>query len=134
MKDFFRDLLTTLFIAAVMFFVLQATVYSIIVDGISMNYSFHDGQRLLVSKITYKLHEPQRGDVIILHPPAEYGPQATPFIKRIIGLPGESVEIKNGIVYIHKGNGSILKLDEPYITEKAVRPFKGDKIPQNEYF
>ncbi|MBI4188411.1 MAG: signal peptidase I [Chloroflexi bacterium] len=134
MKAFARDVLTTLIIAAVIFFGLQTTVYSIIVDGPSMNYSFHDGQRILVSKITYRLHEPQRGDVIILHPPAEYGPQSIPFIKRIIGLPGESVEIKDGIVYIHKENGSLLKLDEPYITEQTRLPFKGNKIPQNEYF
>lgn len=134
MRPFSRDVLTTLFIATIIFFGLRATVYSIIVDGPSMNDNFHDGQRILVSKIVYKFHEPQRGDVIILLPPPGYASQITPFIKRIIGLPGESIEIKDGIVYIHKEDGNVFRLDEPYITEKAKHPFKGEIIPENEYF
>ncbi len=134
MRAFLRDTLTTLIIAVVIFFGLQATVQSYIVDGASMNPDFQDGQRLLVNKAVYKFfHEPERGDVVIFHPPQQ-SEDAIPLIKRIIGLPGESVEIKEGIVYIHKKDGSTLALDEPYITEPARRPFKEDTIPENQYF
>jgi len=93
--------------------------------------SFHDGQQLLVNKVVYRFHEPERGDVIIFHPPNN---EQGDYIKRIIGLPGESVEIGEGIVYIHKEDGTVLPLDEPYIAEAVRLPFKGEKIPENEYF
>ena len=144
MKIFFRDLLATLLIAVVIFFGLRTTVQSIIVEGPSMDFSFHDGQRIIVNKVAYdfkmdgkifyRFHEPQRGDVIILDPSTFNNPMITPFIKRIIGLPGESVEIKDGIVYIHQGDGNTIALDEPYITNQASCSFKGDEIPENEYF
>ncbi len=131
MRVFLRDTLTTLIMAAVIFFGLQVTVDSIVVEGPSMNPNFHTGQRLLVNKVIYKFHEPERGDVVIFHPPNN---QQGDYIKRIIGLPSESVEIKEGTVYIHKEDGNVLPLDEPYITERAKNAFQGDKIPENEYF
>jgi len=96
-----------------------------------MNPNFHNRQILLVNKVVYKFHEPERGDVVIFHPP---GNRQGDYIKRIIGLPGESIEIKEGIVYIHKEGGNMLPLDEPYITEPARNAFKIVKIPENEYF
>jgi len=99
-----------------------------------MEPNFQEGQRVLVNKVIYKFREPERGDVIVLHPPPPYSPKAIPFIKRIIGLPGESVEINEGIVYIHKEDGSVLPLDEPYVIKPAKYPFKGNTIPENEYF
>ena len=105
--------------AAVIFFGLQATIDSIVVDGPSMTPNFHTGQWLITNKIVYKFfHEPERGDVIILHPTNN---QAGDLIKRIIGLPGESVEIKEGTVYIRKEDGEVLPLDEQsYITKPAT--------------
>ncbi|MBA7677257.1 Signal peptidase I T [subsurface metagenome] len=102
-----------------------------VVDGPSMNSSFHDGQQLLVSKVVYKFHEPERGDVIIFHPPYN---EKEEYIKRVIGLPGESVEITEGTVYVHKKDGTTLPLDEPYVTKSARLSFKGDTIPENKYF
>lgn len=132
MRAFLRDTLTTFIIAVVIFFGLRVTIESFYIDGTSMNPDFHDGQWLLVNKAVYKFfHEPERGDVVILHPPND---QQNRFIKRIIGLPGESVEIKEGIVYIHKKDGTTLALDEPYIKEPDRRSFKGETIPENQYF
>ena len=141
MRAFVRDTLTTLIMAAVIVFGLQAMVQSFVVDGPSMNPNFQNGQRLLVSKVAYDFrvgnkiiyhfHEPRRGDVIVFHPPSN---QQDDYIKRIIGLPGESVEIKEGTVYIYKEDGNVLLLDEPYITEAARLTFKRDTIPKNEYF
>ena len=132
MKNFLRDTVMTLVMAAVIFFGLQVTVQSFIVDGPSMNPNYHTGQWLLVNKVVYRFHDPERGDVVILLSPNNHQED---YIKRIIGLPGESVEIKDGVVYIHKEDGKILKLDEkPYITEQARDDYTGGKIPANEYF
>lgn len=128
MKPIYRDILITIAIAIVIFFAIQATIQNYVIWENCMEPNFYDGQRVLVNKIVYKFHEPERGDVIILHPPPPYDPDATPFIKRIIGLPGETVEVKDGEVYI---NG--IKLDEPYIKEPPKYTLKRE-IEENHYF
>ncbi len=130
MKVFLREILGTLLLVVVIFFLLQTTVQSFIVVGSSMEPNLKEGQRLLISKVVYAFREPERGDVIVFHSPNN---RQADYIKRIIGLPGESVEIKQGMVYIHK-DGNILPLDEPYIKEPLTRTFKGDIIPTGEYF
>jgi len=130
MKAFLREILVTLILAIAIFFTLQATVQSFIIVGNSMEPGLHQGQRLLINKVAYAFGEPERGDIIVFKPDN----RQVDYIKRIIGLPGESVEIKQGTVYIHKENGDVLPLDEPYIKEAPRRPFNGDTIPENEYF
>ena len=132
MRIFLRDILLTLILAAAIFLGLQITVETVIVIGPSMKPSFESGQRLLINKAVYQfLHEPERGDIIVFHPPNNEGED---YIKRIIGLPGESVEIKESTVYIHKGDGSVLTLNEPYVVAPFRLPFQGDKIPAGNYF
>ena len=131
MKRSLRDFLTMLVVAVVIFLVLRNTVQTFVVYGPSMEPNFVAQQRLLVSKIVYRIHEPERGDVIVFRPPHN---QRDSYIKRIIGLPGESVEIKEGTVYIHQKDGTVLQLDESYIKKPATRSFKGDMVPKNEYF
>ena len=131
MRTFLRDTLTTLILAAVIFFGLQFTIQHSVVISPSMVPSLQVKQHLIINKVVYKFHEPERGDVIVFHP---VNSQQGDFIKRIIGLPGESVEIKEGTVYIHKKDGSVFPLDEPYVTDQAKYPFEGDTIPENEYF
>ncbi|MFC1952737.1 signal peptidase I [Chloroflexota bacterium] len=131
MKTFLRDGLTVIIIAAVLVFGLQIAAQKFVVDGPSMNSSFHDGQQVLVNTIIYRFQEPARGDVIIFHPP---GNEREDYIKRIIGLPGESVEIEEGIVYIQKENGITVPLDEPYIIHKSTAEFKSGVIPVNNFF
>ncbi len=94
-----------------------------------MEPSLQDRQQLLVNKVVYYFHEPERGDVIILHPPPPYSSKTTPFIKRIIALPGDTIEVKNRAVYVNSS-----KLDEPYIKEPPAYNFQQKKIPENEYF
>ena len=126
MKAFFREIVITIILALVVFFLIQATVGSFIVIGISMEPSFHSGQRLLVSKVTYRLHEPERGDVIVFQP---VDSQQGDYIKRIIALPGDTVEIKKGAVYVNS-----TKLDEPYIKSSPRYTIEQQKIPANNYF
>lgn len=72
-----------------------------------MEPNFHDGEYLLTDKISYRLHTPERGDVIVFKAPPDYVDE---FIKRIIGIPGDTVSIKDSKVYV---NGK--QVMEPYI-------------------
>jgi signal peptidase I len=129
MKAFLREILITLVVAIVIFLGLQLMVQSYIIKECSMEPSFQAEQRLLVNKVTYKFHKPERGDVIVFHPPSPYSSKASPFIKRVIALPGETVEVKAGSVYV---NG--IKLQEPYIKDPPSYTFRLQKIPEDYYF
>ncbi len=91
------------------------------------------GDHLIIDKISYEIKgigDIQRGDIVVFDPPASANSKnEIPFIKRIIGLPGETLSIKNGTVYI---NGE--PLDEPYILEKPRVDFKPFIIPDNTIF
>lgn len=84
------------------------------VDGHSMDPNFHDGEYLLSNKLSYRTGEPKRGDVIVFNAPQD---RSKDYIKRIIALPGESVMVKDGKVYV---NNQLLK--ESYIPEKLTVP------------
>jgi signal peptidase I len=111
---FFLDIIETVVIALSIFLV----VYLFLlqphqVNGQSMVPNFLDGEYLLTDKISYKVGKPQRGDVVVFHaPPAANCPKGTgcDFIKRVIGLPGDRVEVKDNALWV---NGT--KLSEPYI-------------------
>jgi signal peptidase I len=102
-----------------------------IVKGESMYPTFDNGQYLIVDEITYKLGEPERGDVIIFQFPnnlKEY------FIKRVIGLPGETISIVDGRVYIKNStNTDGFTLEEPYIKEKLA-DMKPVTLSSTDYF
>jgi len=85
--------------------------------------------RVIVDKLLFKLSEIERGDIIVFHPLREVDDSGVPWIKRIIGLPGEKVEIKGGKVII---NG--IELDEPYELEKPDYSIKQIIVPENSYF
>ena len=126
MRTVLREVLITVIIALVIFLILHAAVQSFVVVGSSMEPNFQEGERLVTNKLVYKLHQPARGEVIVFHPPNN---QQTDYIKRVIAIPGDSVEVKNGAVYV---NGA--KLDEPYIKEPPAYKLDKRKIPENEYF
>ena len=126
MRTFLREIIVTVALAVVIFVLLQTVFQTFIVVGSSMEPSFHWMQRLLINKSAYHFHEPERGDVIVLE---SVGNQNVDYIKRIIALPGDTVEVKDETVYVNN-----LPLDEPYIKQPANDDFKGDKIPENEYF
>lgn len=126
MKTLFREILITILLAAAVFVLIQTSVQTFIVVGSSMEPSFHDGQRLLVNKAVYYLHPPERGDVIVFEPVEN---RQGDYIKRIIALPGDTLQIKEEAVYV---NGS--KLDEPYIKNPPAYTIETQKIPRDNYF
>lgn len=126
MKGFIRELVITLGMALAIFLVLQTTIQSSIVDGSSMQPGLEDGQRLIVVKAVYKFKQPERGDVIIIHPPI--APQKQ-WVKRVIGLPGDTVEVRDGKVFINN-----IPLDEPYIKDIPRYTFGPYTVPDDNYF
>src|SRR5690606_8232655 len=79
------------------------------VEGQSMEPNLHTEQRLVVEKLSYRFHGPQRGDIVVIRVPSQ-GDEL--LIKRVVGLPGETVEFRDGHVYV---DGKLL--DEPYVTQ-----------------
>jgi signal peptidase I len=103
-------------------FLAQATrVY-----GSSMEPNLHTDQRLVVEKLSYRLHEPQRGDVVVLRMP-ERGPEL--LIKRVVALPGETIEVREGDVLV---NGVALR--EPYLSRPTNGTFGPTMVPEGQLF
>lgn len=102
-----------------------------IVDGASMSPTFETGHYLIVDEISYRIEDPQRGEVIIFKYPKD---PSRFFIKRIIGLPNETVEIKNGKVTIYNINKPEgLNLEESYVKKGSLENTKVE-LGENEYF
>jgi signal peptidase I len=126
MKTFVRELIITAVLAIVIFLGARLTIQTFVVLMTSMEPNFHEGQRLVVNKAVYFFGDPQRGDVVVFEAPNR---ATEDFIKRIIGLPGDKVEIADGDVYI---NG--ISLDEPYIMEAPIYTMAEKEIPEDMYF
>jgi signal peptidase I len=131
MRKSFYETIVVILIAAAVFFALRFTIQTYIVNGPSMEPDYRNNEWIVVEKLAYKSAGPLRGDIIIFHPPV---PSTKPFIKRVIGLPGEIVEIQNGTVDILKPDGSTIVLQEPYIKEPFSSNFTSIVIPPHEYF
>src|SRR5467141_77264 len=104
-----RELAEVLVLAVILYFGISFAVQTVHVEGLSMFATLDDNDYLIADKIDYRLHPPERGDIIILRPPTD---DSKDFIKRIIALPGEKLLIRDGVVYI---NGH--RLNEPYLPE-----------------
>jgi signal peptidase I len=131
-----REIVETVVMAILIFFAVRAVVQNFKVEGLSMSPTFYDGEFLLVNKAVYTridmstvhkflpfvsagsdpekyiFHGPQRGDVIVFHPPPSQGGDSKDFIKRVVGVPGDTVDVKGGHVYVNNR-----LVEEPYITQ-----------------
>lgn len=113
-EGFLKELLKFIVIAAVVVIPFRIFIAQpFIVDGASMDPTFATGQYLIVDELTYHFQTPARGSVMIFKYPLD---TSRYFIKRVIGLPGETVNIKNGTVTIvNAANPKGFVLDEPYV-------------------
>ena len=111
-KRFALDILETIILAVILYLVINAVSARVRVDGTSMVPTLQNGEYILINKLAYKLGQPERGDIIVFSYPDDNGQD---LIKRVIGLPGDTVKIENGVVTI---NGQIL--EEPYIAQPPI--------------
>lgn len=118
-SSFFLDIAETLTIGASFFLIVYLfLVQPHQVNGRSMFPTFNSGDYLLTNKVSYRVGDPQRGDVIVFHAPPEANcPTGTgcDFIKRILAIPGDSVAVHDNGIYV---NGD--RLNEPYIPEDFI--------------
>lgn len=99
-----------------------------VVSGASMEPNFHDGQYIIVDKLSYLLRSPRRGEAVILKFPGD--PEKTRYIKRVIGLPGEEIAINENRIFI---NGRLLS--EPYLPKEILtEPNMERRLGKGEYF
>lgn len=121
------ELLSTLGPALLVALLIQAFLaQSTIVYGQSMEPSLRADQRLMVEKISYRVHGPRRGDIVVLQDPTG-GP--IPLIKRVVGLPGERITLSHGRVYV---DGVIL--DEPYLDQGTAGEARTWTVPPMQVF
>jgi signal peptidase I len=148
------EIIETILLALLIFVMVRGVVLNFRVDGNSMEPTLHNAEMLIVNRRAYfsfdqnailsvlpgveraeaneryLFNPPKRGDIIVFRPP---GGRTEPYIKRIIGLPGEQVEINNGTVYV---NGT--PLDEPYVSSSTTWRGGGEGsslvVPEGEYF
>lgn len=150
MSSIAREFLEAIVLAMVVFLVIQTSIQNFKVEGSSMQPTLEGGQYLLVNKLVYlrmdqdrlsrmipfwsvtsgeqsfAVHPPRRGEVIVFHFPRD---PSRDFVKRVIGVPGDTVEIRNGVVMV---NGQVM--DEPYLTSRDNSSLSRVTIGEGEYF
>ena len=150
MARVFREIIEAVVLAVVVFMLLQATVRNFKVDGSSMDPTLMDGEFLLVNRLVYlridrerlarivpfwrvreespryAIHAPKRGEIIVFQFPLDPNKD---FVKRVVGLPGETIEMRDGRVFV---NGGLL--EEPYLTVKDRSNAAPVRLKEGEYY
>ncbi len=123
-----KELFRTLLMVTVIYTLLNLATPLREVEGSSMEPNFHNGQRLFINRVVYMTGKPQRGDVVVIRNPINSA--GKDLIKRIVGLPGETITIAAGRVFI---NGVLI--DEPYIKDFLNHPEERTwRLGPDEYF
>ena len=132
-KFFFDTIQVIVFALSIFAFIYLLILQPHKINGQSMMPNFPNGEFLLTDKVTYRYKEPERGDVVIFKPPTN---KEEEFIKRIIGLPGDSISLNNGKIFV---NGSLLQ--EDYIDGRIytsggsfLREGTAVIVPEESYF
>lgn len=125
--SFFKIIITLLISLILILGFFLNNIFIAVVDGSSMEDTIHHGDVLIVNKKSYSTSSPERYDIVNIYAPCKYD---NFLVKIIIGLPGDTIEINDSIVYI---NGN--KISEPYIKEEMNLPYYLKlKIPKDKFF
>jgi signal peptidase I len=129
-KKIIKEIISWIMVFVIAFgvatFVNKVIIFKVQVPTGSMENTIMVGDRVVTLRLSYLFSDPQRGDIIVFPFPDN---EKEDYIKRIMGLPGETIEGKNGLVYI---NGEAL--DEPYVKETIDNDFGPYEIPEDSYF
>jgi signal peptidase I len=127
-KSFFREVVETVGLSVLLAFGIRTFVAEArYIPSGSMLPTLEINDRLFIDKVSYDFSDPNRGDIVVFHPPESVG-QKEAFIKRVIGLPGETVEVKDGQVFI---DGEAL--EESYLEAPPDYRWGPETVPGNSY-
>lgn len=123
----FTEIFKSVFIGIVVAFIVLCMVRLTVVNGQSMENTLSDKDKMLLSRVSYFVDDPERGDIVVAKPSAinvDY------IIKRVIAIPGDTVEIKNNVIFV---NGE--EIDEPYVKETMrTADIPAFTLSNDEYF
>jgi signal peptidase I len=127
-----REILTFVVLAIIIVVPIRIFVAQpFVVEGESMHPTFESGNYLIVDELSYRFSAPKRGEVIVFRYPND--PKVF-YIKRIIGLPGETVHIDHGVATITKTDGSQITLTEPYVVNEDATYTESNTLGSDQYF
>jgi signal peptidase I len=121
-----REIVEIIALTLLIFLAVHFTVQNYQISGPSMQNTLHTGQYVLVNKVAFLFHAPERGEVVVLHEPDQ---PSRDLIKRLIGLPNDKIMLDGSNIWV---NG--VELNEPYITSKYNPEAETITVPANEYF
>lgn len=122
-----KDWIVSIAIAIVLAFLIRYFIVELyLVDGPSMRPTLQSAERLVVNKFIYRFRAPERGEILVFHYPRD---PSRDFIKRVIAIPGDTIEIKDGRVYV---NSTLL--NEPYILSKTRGNYPLATVPEGHIF
>jgi signal peptidase I len=120
-----REIVETALLTAVIFLLVNAATGRFQIESVSMLPNLHEGEYVIVDKVSYRLHPPERGDIVVFQLDGE----PKDLIKRVIGLPGETIEGAGDQIIV---NGR--PLEEPYVAPSSRTTFVSRKLGPDEYF
>jgi signal peptidase I len=132
LESAFKEILTFIVLAIIIVVPIRLFVAQpFVVEGESMHPTFESGNYLIVDELTYHISDPKRGDVVIFRYP---GDPSIFYIKRIIGLPGETVHIDHGQTTVTKTDGTTVTLDESYVVSEDATYTQDTTLGTDQYF
>lgn len=128
----FRELITFVVLAIIIVVPIRLFVAQpFVVEGESMYPTFDSGDYLIVDQLSYRLAEPKRGDVVVFRYPND---ESVFYIKRLIGLPGETVHVEQGVTRITKVDGTEITLDESYVVSEDATYTLERTLGEDQFF
>jgi signal peptidase I len=125
MRHIARDLIIVLALAVIILLAARFVLGSYAIAGESMQPGLQKGQHLLVYRPAYAFTSPERGDIVYFRTP-----EGRPFqLKRIIGIPGDLIEVRDNYLYINN-----TRLEEPYLRERTAYTLEPFRVPPGNYF
>ena len=123
-SNLLREIVETALLTAIIFLIVNAVIGRFRIEQVSMQPNLWEGEYVIVDKVSYLLHQPERGDITVFK--RTDGPD---LIKRVIGLPGDTVEVRGGQVFV---NG--VALTEPYVKEPPAYMMSARQVEPERYF